>query len=181
MELEFIARNIQLTTSQQALARKKFARLEKYFNEVHEARLTASQEKHRVAIEANIRGKDFEVEASAETGEWSTSLQEVVVKLEEQARRLKQRMTMRKRPREKPAQWQAGQGEAEPRTRARRQTPELAEARNVPAMPMTVAEAMLQLGSSGDEFLVFREAESDRVCVLYRTPDRRFGLVTPEF
>jgi putative sigma-54 modulation protein len=181
MELEFIARNIQLTNAEQALARKKFARLEKYFNAVHEARLTASREKHRVAIEANIRGKDFEVEASAETPEWSTSLQEVVVKLEEQARRLKQRMTMRKRPREKVGQWESGPGERETPKPRGRNAPELAETRNVPAVPMTVAEAMLQLGGSEAEFLVFREAETDRVCVLYRMPDRRFGLVTPEY
>ena len=93
MELEFIARNTELTPQQRALAQKKFDRLAKYFNAVQEARLTVTQEKHRISVEAFIRGKDFEVAASSETPEWTTSLQEVVGKLEQQARRMKQRLT----------------------------------------------------------------------------------------
>ena len=178
MELEFIARNIELTPQQCALAQKKFNRLAKYFNEVQEARLTAAQEKHRVCIEAYIRGKDFEVEASSETPEWTTSLQELVGKLEQQARRMKQRLTAHKRPREKDGSWQVEVVEPES---VRRGTPEVVETRHVPVLPMTVEEAALQLESSNDDFIVFREADSDRVSVLYKRRDRSYGLVTPEF
>jgi len=55
------------------------------------------------------------------------------------------------------------------------------ETRHVPVVPMTVEEAALQLDSSKDDFIVFREAESDRVSVLYRRRDRTYGLVTPDF
>ena len=99
MDLEFIARNVELSERDRALARKKFARLAKYFNAVLESRLTVSQEKHRVAVEAFIQGKDFEVAAKAETPDWSSSLQDVVGKLEEQARRHKQKLTRPKRAR----------------------------------------------------------------------------------
>lgn len=108
MELEFIARNTELTDQQKTLAKKKFSRLGKYFNAVHEARLTTTQEKHRVSVEAFIRGKDFEVAASAESDEWSSSLQEVLGKIEEQARRMKQKLTARKRQRDRSAPEPAG-------------------------------------------------------------------------
>jgi putative sigma-54 modulation protein len=178
MELEFIARNTELSPQQKALAKKKFDRLAKYFNAVHEARITVSQEKHRVSVEAYIRGKDFEVEASSETPEWTTSLQELVGKLEQQARRMKQRLTSRKRPREKQGTWQV---EVVEPASVRRGTPEVVETRHVPVLPMTVEEAALQLDGSNEDFIVFREAESDRVSVLYRRRDRTYGLVTPEF
>jgi putative sigma-54 modulation protein len=182
MELEFIGRNTEITEQQRAIARKKFQRLDKYFNAVHEARITLSHEKHRVAVEAFIRGKDFEVAAFAETGDWSSSLQDVVGKLEEQARRMKQRLTGRKRQRDKePAEVEpTAPVEAEPEPR-RRGEPQVVESRTVPVLPMTVAEAALQLESSADEFIVFREAESDKIHVLYRRHDRTFGLVAPEF
>jgi putative sigma-54 modulation protein len=179
MELEFIARNTELTPQQRALATKKFNRLAKYFNAVHEARITVAQEKHRISVEAYIRGKDFEVEASSETPEWTTSLQELVGKLEQQARRMKQKLTERKRPRER-APSRAGTTAAEPEPTPGG-TPEVVETRSVPVVPMTVAEAALQLESSQDDFIVFREASSDRVSVLYRRRDRTFGLVTPDF
>jgi putative sigma-54 modulation protein len=178
MELEFIARNIELTPQQRGLAQKKFDRLAKYFSVVQEARITVTQEKHRVAVEAYIRGKDFEVEASSETPEWAASLQDLVEKLEQQARKTKQRLTSRKRPREKERSWQVEVVEPES---VRRGTPEVVETRHVPVLPMTVDEAALQLDSSNDDFIVFREAASDKVSVLYRRRDRSYGLVTPEF
>ena len=178
MELEFIARNIELTSQQRELAQKKFDRLAKYFNAVQEARITVAQEKHRVTVEAFVRGKDFEVAASSETPEWATSLQDLVGKLEEQARRMKQRLTSRKRPREKAASWQVEVVEPES---VRRGEPEVVETRHVPVLPMTVDEAALQLDGSKEDFIVFREAASDKVSVLYRRRDRSYGLVTPEF
>lgn len=178
MELEFIARNVELTPQQRELAQKKFDRLAKYFNTVQEARITVAQEKHRVTVEAYIRGKDFEVQASSETPEWAASLQDLVEKLEQQARRMKRRLTSRKRSREKEASWQVEVVEPES---VRRGTPEVVETRHVPVLPMTVDEAALQLDSSNDDFIVFREAASDKVSVLYKRRDRSYGLVTPEF
>jgi putative sigma-54 modulation protein len=178
MELEFIARNTELTPQQRALAQKKFNRLAKYFNAVQEARITVAQEKHRISVEAYIRGKDFEVEASSETPEWTTSLQELVGRLEQQARRMKQKLTARKRPHGKEGSWQVEVVEPES---VRRGTPEVVETRHVPVVPMTVEEAALQLDGSNEDFIVFREAESDRVSVLYRRRDRTYVLVTPDF
>jgi putative sigma-54 modulation protein len=183
MELEFIARNTELTDQQKDLAKKKISRLSKYFNAVHEARLTVGQEKHRVTVEAFIRGKDFEVAASAESGDWSSSLQEVVAKLEEQARRLKQKLTTRKRQRDRSggddAHWQVAVVDRDLVKSG--QTLRLDEVRHVPVLPMTVEEAALQLESAGEDFIVFREADTDRINVLYRRGDRAYGLVTPEF
>ena len=179
MQLEINARNVEVSDPQRALAEKKFSRLAKYFTEIHEARLTVSQEKHRVIAEGFIRGKDFEVAASAETTEWEASLQEVISKLEHQARRTKQRIKDRKRHAEKAgAAWRV---EVVSEESLRTGTMDVVETRHVPVLPMTVEEAALQLEGSGDDFIVFREAESDRINVLYRRRDRSFGLVTPEF
>lgn len=179
MELELVGRNLEISAQQRAMIQKKFARLDKYFNAVHEARFTLSQEKHRISAEALVRGKDFKVEASSETDEWTTSLQEVIEKLEQQARRMKQRLTGRKRHVAKGYDaWKVAVVEAES---VRRGNPEVVETRHVPVVPMTVEEAALQLEGSEDDFIVFREADSDRVNVLYRRRDRTYGLVTPEF
>jgi putative sigma-54 modulation protein len=179
MDLEFIARNVELTERDRALARKKFGRLAKYFNAVQESRLTVSQEKHRVAVEAFIQGKDFEVAAKAETPDWSSSLQEVVGKLEEQARRHKQRLTRPKRPRGgRETTWEVSVVEPES---VRKGEPKVVETRHVPVVPMTVDEAALQLEGSSDDFIVFREATTDRINVLYRRRDQTYGLVTPDF
>ena len=178
MDVELVGRNLEISEQQRSLIQKKFSRLDKYFNAVHEARFTLSQEKHRFSAEGFVRGKDFEVAASSETDEWSSSLQEVIEKLEQQARRMKQRLTGRKRHNIRENAWQVEFVEAES---VRRGNPEVVETRHVPVVPMTVEEAALQLEGSGDDFIVFREADSDRVNVLYRRRDHTYGLVTPEF
>ena len=45
---------------------------------------------------------------------------------------------------------------------------------------MSVEEAVLTIDDSGEEFLVFRNAESERVNVIYRRADGNFGLIDPE-
>ena len=45
--------------------------------------------------------------------------------------------------------------------------------------PMDIEEAVLQMDLMRDNFLVFTNAQSDRVNVLYRRKDGHFGLIQP--
>jgi putative sigma-54 modulation protein len=45
---------------------------------------------------------------------------------------------------------------------------------------MTVDEAVLEVGGRDDGFLVFRDAATERVSVLYRRKDGNLGLIEPE-
>jgi putative sigma-54 modulation protein len=44
---------------------------------------------------------------------------------------------------------------------------------------MTAEEAALQLAAESDQFIVFRDADTDRIGVLYKRKDRNFGLIEP--
>jgi putative sigma-54 modulation protein len=45
---------------------------------------------------------------------------------------------------------------------------------------MTAEEAALRMEGSGEEFVVFRDAGSERLSVLYRRRDGDYGLIVPE-
>ena len=45
---------------------------------------------------------------------------------------------------------------------------------------MSVDEAALQLETLPDEFLVFRNAITERVNVMYKRKDKNYGLIEPE-
>ncbi len=45
---------------------------------------------------------------------------------------------------------------------------------------MTLDEAALELGGRGDGVLVFRDASTERVNVLFRRADGNLGLIEPE-
>ena len=50
----------------------------------------------------------------------------------------------------------------------------------VPAKPMSVEEALLQVRASRESVLIFRNADSQQVAVLFRRADGRFGLIEEE-
>jgi len=55
--------------------------------------------------------------------------------------------------------------------------PKVVRSRGYDARPMTVADAALELASSPAPVLVFRQASSAQVAVLFRRPDGAFGLI----
>ncbi len=178
MEFEIVTRNVDLTPKDEAFIRKKAARLGKYFREVHEARLTFAQEKHRMLVDGYIRAKGAEIAASAANPEWSVAFQEVVNRLEEQARRVKQKVRdRRKGAGREEGTWELKVVEAES---VRAGTPRIVETTYVPVRPMTVDEAALELDANKQDFIVFRDADSGEINVLYRRRDNTYGLVTPE-
>jgi putative sigma-54 modulation protein len=51
--------------------------------------------------------------------------------------------------------------------------------RNIEYKPMDVEEAIMQMSLVNDNFLVFTDARSNRVNVLYRRKDGNYGLIQP--
>ena len=58
--------------------------------------------------------------------------------------------------------------------------PRIVESIQLSIKPMNLEEAAFELQSSENQFVVFRDADSDRVSVLYRRRDKNYGLITPE-
>lgn len=53
------------------------------------------------------------------------------------------------------------------------------KARRYPVKPLTIDEAAAQIADGSDTFLVFRNAGTDEVSVLFRRPDGNLGLIEP--
>jgi putative sigma-54 modulation protein len=45
---------------------------------------------------------------------------------------------------------------------------------------MSVEDAALRVGAGDDAFLVFRNADTDAVSILYRRSDGNYGLIEPD-
>jgi putative sigma-54 modulation protein len=52
-------------------------------------------------------------------------------------------------------------------------------ARRYAIKPMTAEEAVMRLDDQEDQFLVFRNAENERISVIYKRKDGNFGLIQP--
>lgn len=180
MRVDYIARKVTLDESFRQLAEKKLAKITKYFNDIIDMRVEVSQERHLYEVDLFVKGKDFDIQATTQHKEISAALQEGVDKLEIQARRAKTRLKDHK-PRggelKKVQDWEVEVFESDSESSG---PPRIVERSSIPIKPMTVEDAILQLEKSPDQFVVFRNATTDRINVLYKRSDSHLGLITPE-
>ncbi len=183
MNIEYVARNdVELTDSIRQFTEKKLRKVVKYFNDILDIRVELEQERHLFTADLFINGKDFNLKARGRAKELTAAIQEGVDKLENQAAKAKTRLKERKRGGEATARGASGWPvEVFEAGSLREGSPRIIKTSTIPIKPMTVEEAALQLESSRNDFIVFRNAANDRINVLYRRRDNNLGLISPEF
>lgn len=178
MRIDYVARKVVLTDTVRDLAEKKLAKIKKYFNEILDVRLEIEQERHLYVADIFVKGKDFDIKSTSQSKELTSAIQEAIDKLEMQARRAKARLKGKKRRgAEQAKSWPVDIIEPESVASG---SPRIVESNDLQIKPMTIEEAALQLEESTDEFIVFRNAITDNVNVLYRRADNNLGLIRPE-
>ncbi len=180
MKVDYIARKVNLTDQVRQLTEKKLAKVQKYFNDIIDTRVELDQERHLYVADIFIKGKDFDLKSTSQNKDLTTAIQDAVDKLEMQARRAKAKLKGHKGRAAKPEAQQGWEVEVLEPESLRRGEPQIVERSSIPIKPMSVEEAAIELESSSLGFLVFRNAATDRVNVIYRREDRNLGLVTPE-
>ncbi len=63
---------------------------------------------------------------------------------------------------------------------SRRNGPDVIKSTRLPVKPMSVEEAVMQMDLMSNEFLVFRNAATETLSVVYRRKDGNYGLIEPE-
>ena len=181
MKVEYIARKVTLSDQSRQLAEKKLAKIKKYFNDIIDIRVEVEQERHLHVVDLFVKGKDFDIQATAQNKDILAAIQEAVDKLEIQARRAKTRLKDHKKRAGSDAKADLGWAvDVLERESISSGEPRIVETSRISIKPMSIEEAVLQLDDSTYDFLVFRNSNNDRVNVIYRREDKNLGLITPE-
>src|SRR5689334_430517 len=177
MDFEFTGRHMEITPAIEKLARKELGKLDKILDSTPlRAHVTLTSEKHRKATEIVVYWRDSVFTAVGENTDIGQSVTAAAQRVAKQAQRLKEKFTTRKRGRaslKEVASVPDGTLEAAPAT------PRIIPARRYRVKPMTPEEAALLLTDSDDLFIVFRDAESNKIGVLYNRTDGNYGLIEP--
>ena len=177
MEFEFTGRHIDITPAVERLVRKELGKLDRILDSAPiRTHVTVSAEKHRKRTEIVVYWRDSVFTAVGENSDLTQSVAAAAARVQKQGLRLKEKFQARKRGRQ-PAKAVApipgGAIEAAPNT------PRIVLQRRYRVKPMTPEEAAIMLGDSDDQFIVFRDADTNRVGVLYNRTDGNFGLIEP--
>ena len=179
MHIEYTGRQTDVDPSLKALAERKLAKLAKVLPGITHVHVIVAADKHRQIAEISVHSPNLDLAASDEKGDLAGSLAGVIDKLARQAQRHvgKRRERKRRAPGRTMALWSgvlaAGQ-------EARAAAPRVIRSRRVLIKPLTVDEAIVEMGKTDDGLLVYRDIDTERLNVLYRRKDGQLGLIEPE-
>jgi putative sigma-54 modulation protein len=183
MKTEIIGRNTPIDDRLRGLVEKKLAKLDKFLDGPVEARVTLTAEKHSHLAELHVTHRGGVLQGTEETdGSFQEAVQRAVAKVEEAARRTHQKtVDKRRRPADRGDRGQRWPIEVlEQDSVGEGRAPRVIETSHLAIKPMTLDEAALELDVSEHGFVVFRDAASDRLSVLYKRKDQHYGLIAPE-
>ena len=177
MKFEYTGRHVEVSPGIRKHVEDHFKKLEHIFDGTTAwTHVIIDVEKNRHIAELILHWRDHTLTAKDINGDMYLALTRAIAKIEKQALKLKKKIIDRKQGAKRVsavAPTPDGQLEASPRP------PRIINARRYSIKPMTAEEAALRLSTDPDQFLVFRDADTDRVGVLYKRADGNFGLIEP--
>lgn len=186
MDFEYTGRHIDVTPALRAHVEEHFGKITTLFENATTARahVVIDVVKNRHIAEILFHWREHTLTAKDTNADMYQALTRCIDKIEKQALKLKKKIIERKQdavPLSAVAPDPTTPGEtaaAAPENPERRQGRIIA-ARRYKVKPMTAEEAVLSLAEDGDQFVVFRDADTDRLSVLYKRKDGNYGLIQP--
>ncbi len=177
MRIDYTGRKAQVSPEVRQLAERKLRKLEKVLHGITDVHVVLATDKRRQQVEVSVRSPRLSLTAAEEGADAGRSLATVIDRLTRQAQRHVGRVRETKRRRRETALWN---GVVEASTAPSEGARRVVRSRRFFAKPMTVDDAALQVASSEDGLLVFRDATTSRLNVLYRRKDGTLGLIEPD-
>jgi putative sigma-54 modulation protein len=165
-------KQVEITEPLREYVTEKIGRACRLLEKISAAHVTIHVEKYRHIVEVIIQAFGATLRAKEETHDMYASIDQVLDKIEIQAKRLKEKIKDHKHPGE-----EVGAGRAVEEVPPGR--PPVFISETFAAKPLTVDDAVDELGGRPDLFLVFHNAKNGLVNVLYKRTDGTFGLVEP--
>ncbi|HYV19280.1 MAG TPA: ribosome-associated translation inhibitor RaiA [Verrucomicrobiae bacterium] len=182
MTIVFTGRKAHLTADLKALATGKLQKLQTLLGDILDAHVILKHEKRRQVVEMVVKARGRTLAAEAEGTEFDEAVGLCSDRLLTQARRHADRRTSRRKGR---GAWKTGR-RSEPMAAPEVDgdgdgvAPGLVRMGRVALRSMTVREALLRAGDQDQPVLVFRDLASERLAVLFKRQDGRYGLLETE-
>lgn len=177
MKIEFTGRNFTISQAVKRHAQEQLDKIDSILTNATKAHVILRVEKHhRHIAEIIVHWLDHELTSLSDTTDMYLSISQAADKLRRQALKLKGKIIDRK---QHALPTSVTALAAEPQAAPDKAAPRIIRTRRYVVKPMTPEEAMLRVADDSEQFLVFRNAESERVGVIYKRKDGNFGLIEP--
>ena len=181
MTVEISGRNYEVNDRIRKFIAGKMEKVTKYFEDIIEVRCVLNVEKYRNICEIMIIGKNYDTKAVQEAETMEDAINSCVDHLKRQAQRERKKIRdHHRRGRKQIDNWTVSVLEPS-LLRENDSRPRIISTSDLPIRRMSIEQAAMTLDDSKNEFIVFRDMDTDRVTVIYRRRDNNFGMIAPEF
>ena len=178
MKFTFTCKKIALNDSIKEYAEKKISKLDRYFPAEADAFVTfAVEKKNRCTVEVTIRaanGTLFRAQQQDTDGDMRGAIDAAVSFIDRRIRKNKTRLAKNLRSEaltpDVPAEFDVAEDVEFNVVRTKR----------FALVPMTIDEAILQMNLLDHPFYMFRNVDTEEVCVVYQRKSGGYGLIVPE-
>lgn len=175
MQTSVTFKNLKPSDHLKTFLENKLSRLDKFLDNPAEASAVLTVEKFRHIAEINILGDRLTINGKEETSDMYAAIDMVLDKIESQIKKSKEKT----RGRRGGGRVKAMNTVIEEAANAEEEIEREIRVKDIEYKPMDVEEATMQLELINNSFLVFTNARTNRVNVLYRRNDGHFGLIQP--
>lgn len=180
MQIAVTFRHMDASEAVRAYVEEKVARVKKYIEEPIDAQVFLSVEKKiRHKAEVTIIAKGITIKGSEETNDMYAAVDAVVDKIERQLKRYKEKIKEHKPTSGRERQVEKRVVAAESIDEGGGE-PVIIRSRSFPVKPMSVEEAVMQMDLLHKDFLVYTDAATEDINVVYRRKDGNYGLIVPQ-
>ncbi len=180
MQVMVTFRHLDTSANLKRYAEDKLQRLDKYLDSAAEAHVVLTVEKFRHTADVSLSANGLRIKGVEETEDMYSAIDLVVDNVEKQIKRQLAKRKSRK-------------GKAHDNIKTRNfnlnvldeasldesDEPTFIQTKRIQAKPMDVDEAIMQLNLMKNDFLVFTNARSETINVVYRRKDGRLGIIEP--
>ena len=167
-------KNIEVTPGLKDAIEQKLGKLERYFTPETEINVTLSVEKGRQKIEVTIPVKGNIIRSEQTSDNMYVSIDLVEEVIERQLRKYKNKIV------EKHQDGGNFRQEFIEKEVEDEEEIKIIRTKHFGIKPMYPEDACVQMELLGHNFFVFRNAETDEVCVVYKRKGNTYGLIEPE-
>lgn len=174
MNVAYTSRGFELTDQVKKYTEEKLKKIVS-LDELIDVALTLEQSRGRYKAELLVHNRTARFAAIESTPDVFRSINAVIDKAQKQLKKHKEKLVNRKR-----LAPPLGTKLRENMATERVITPRVIRARKQDIKPMSQEEALMQIDSRKESFLLFRDTGSDRIRILFRRKDGNYGLIDSE-
>ncbi len=182
MQITVVGRHFDVTEPIKKYMDSKLLRLEKFSEKIKEAHAILEVQKFRHIAEITLYLKYFKLTATEESRDMYASIDKALGSLHKQLLKLRDRIKEHKARRgpgkselfAEVFKFEQGSKASQKEKKAK------VIRREFQPKPMSVDEACMELELFKDNFLVFRNSQTEDINVVYKREDGNYGLIAPE-